>query len=64
MTVASLQLLFNDGRRSATIRPGKDANAVHAALAVMVSEARGDFSHRLALRMADGSLVIAKPRRR
>jgi hypothetical protein len=62
MTVASLQLLFNDGRKSQSYRPSPDA--VRAALSVMVSEDRTDWSHKLALRMADGSLVIAKPRRR
>jgi hypothetical protein len=60
--VASLQLDFYDGHQSGVIRPGKDGAAVTAALSVMISEAPTPFAHKLRFRMADGSLVVAKPR--
>jgi hypothetical protein len=62
MSVASLQLIFDNGTASGLIRPGKDGGAVGAALRVMLSEAGSQFHHVVCFRMADGSRVIAKPK--
>lgn len=60
--VTLLQLYFDDGTTSAPIRPGKDPLAVSTALRSMVAESAGRFRHVVRFRMADGSLVTAKPR--
>lgn len=62
MTVASLQLLLDDGRKGPLIKPS--ARTVDAAINVMVAEARTPWAHRLLFIMADGSAVVAKVRGR
>ena len=60
MTVSSIRLLFDNGDASPTWAPGKDPNAVSAAIDNMIAERAGRFSHRVQLRMADGATVIAR----